>query len=1525
LNNRYEKNDIKMVLYNYNLNNTFKNLYSIDLKSNKFSRFMHLKNKVLTTEIVLDVEVYVNSMEIEKCFKNELDGWIEFDFGNERNLDMESHINYLKIKMLKLDELLIKLDDSFESENEYMKKILADMVNTHSEELIKNDLNSIKILNERRNKIKSRKKWIQILKIEMIESFLIIYKRYPEFLDLLKKEYDITGKVPEIDLSLRNEISTGLGSVLREIYLENPFYTLEQDIVGNYIVSSFSSLTNNNNNKNISNKKKYFKIKKLELERKNKNFIPVSDISGSYDKELFDFNLEKFNGDYKINMKSIYFKNTEIFNNIYELLNSNIKELLKNEKFINILSVLVNNGVYKKYVIVHRYSTIPNREYIIDYNINPNKINYNNIGYDENILFIKFTSLNDLISETRENLFSEIDLGVNEDFEKQLDKLTKNLIITRGLYDHEYENKNISQKLLNLKNKGFKGNINRFKVNSLYKNCLFLFRNMSKEDIVREFRKNRIYISGGMNTLKGYLSPVDFKLSIFIYNLLGKTSYEAVLNSFNTSSDDLLKSKIDPNEKIEAVPFKKPREIERFILNRNGLVEHYIPGELKTIIENFIQKNIDNSKIGEKLEILKQNGDDYSNKNYELNLSINKKNISKLGNREYHNFIKKIPFNSAGTGINKRFISSIIDHSLATQSKLDNFKDEKIANTKIVSEAEKIESMISIPTVSNLKNSLLEYIFILLNDKDLSSYNKQFHIEMFWNNLFKDFTNTLDYKVSKIKYSIPTKLNDHIKSIENIEKKYKENPSKLNKKFKYFPYLFKYKKAILMITYSTGMHFLSIKQCKWTAICSKIGDRILNLIYKEKLYRNLKISDFDINNISLNNFLNDKNKQNLIINKLISNSINYSYEIFINELEIKDINQEYIKLGNYFLELLCLEPFKIFERKIGGIELNYSTILSISEDTINNMNEVVIDFPSLPMVCLPKPWSDKNKGGFILNFSDSDSSVILGHKKHGHKVENMTILFDTINYLNSIEFSINNDFLNFLETDKGKIFVNKEINNMDKSDLFLFNKTLLLAKLFSNTSFYLPTKADFRGRIYVSSYFLNYQGNDFSRGFINYSKGMELNDKGLENLYVYGASLYNENNMSKNSLIEKIDWTNKNMERILNMDIDFISNSDNKWLFISFCLVIQNLYINKHYKVKLPIYIDASCSGIQHVASMIRDIDLASQVNLEKQKPSDRVKDIYSSLVIKINEAINSEGFKENSLYPKFKYIKLERKDVKLPIMTKTYNVSLIGMKEQISNQMEKIKVYKDNSINQDVIQIQNNSETFILIPTVHGEKVKLNFKELFKLVKIIDQSIFTNYPYLEIVYNYFKDMANLLSKLGLPVIWSTPAGIVLTQLYYKKKITKINLSDWGKTKTLVLNEHTKNLDSRAQSNAIIPNIIHSLDSAHLMEVIKEVKYLNMYSVLPIHDCFGIHPNDINKLFSIIKLKFIELYSKEIFLEKFHKNIINFIKQNNIKVKKIKNIDCIILPNGETLYIPNLPKSGKFNLEDIKESLYMFN
>lgn len=386
------------------------------------------------------------------------------------------------------------------------------------------------------------------------------------------------------------------------------------------------------------------------------------------------------------------------------------------------------------------------------------------------------------------------------------------------------------------------------------------------------------------------------------------------------------------------------------------------------------------------------------------------------------------------------------------------------------------------------------------------------------------------------------------------------------------------------------------------------------------------------------------------------------------------------------------------------------------------------------------------------------------------------------------------------------------------------------------------------------------------------------------------------------------------------MELDFIKKAENVWLFISFCLVLKNIKDNQNYEVKFPIFIDATCSGIQHVAAMIKDLDTGNNVNLISQTPEDLVQDIYGKLLVNINKDITMEGNKPNSEYPNLKHVKLTRSDVKTPIMTKTYSVSLIGMKNQLSISLK-------NRIKDSNIVFENiNKGSINIISCINNKLICLNYTDVFKIAQIIEKNIFSSYPLLGSIYNYFKNICKLLNQLGLPVIWSTPSGLEISQNYNKVKEYKISLSFAGKTKKLILKEWTNVLDKRAQINGLIPNVVHSLDASHLMEVLKECKKYNIEYILPIHDCFGTHPNNLEKVYNILKIEFINLYSKQNFLEKFQKDIIYVLKTNKFKIVKKKNLTYVVDHSNNKYYLmPELPTEGELDLNDIKNSRYMFN
>src|SRR5258708_2225874 len=287
---------------------------------------------------------------------------------------------------------------------------------------------------------------------------------------------------------------------------------------------------------------------------------------------------------------------------------------------------------------------------------------------------------------------------------------------------------------------------------------------------------------------------------------------------------------------------------------------------------------------------------------------------------------------------------------------------------------------------------------------------------------------------------------------------------------------------------------------------------------------------------------------------------------------------------------------------------------------------------------------------------------------------------------------------------------------------------------------------------------------------------------------------------------------------------DFIFKADYRFAFISFCLAYINYKKNK--KVYLPVSLDATCSGIQHFATMLKDIELAKSVNvIPNPEQKDKVQDIYSEM-IEPTHKILKEFANDNPKYHKLGMVKLNRKLIKPSIMTRTYNVTVRGVSNQLISSfekytrdgIEKIKAKKilnllnnDDSLNlmeklnqgEAVIKFldadleaevnlfykDENSEsltenkkinkilnkTLFKVPSFdEKESLFLNGSEVFKLAQIIHESLFIKYPALKQLFEYFVSVCIVFTKLDIPIFLYPPNGLTITQRYLKKVKNKI-------------------------------------------------------------------------------------------------------------------------------------------------------
>jgi hypothetical protein len=298
----------------------------------------------------------------------------------------------------------------------------------------------------------------------------------------------------------------------------------------------------------------------------------------------------------------------------------------------------------------------------------------------------------------------------------------------------------------------------------------------------------------------------------------------------------------------------------------------------------------------------------------------------------------------------------------------------------------------------------------------------------------------------------------------------------------------------------------------------------------------------------------------------------------------------------------------------------------------------------LPMIVEPKKYQrikinngEDNReilGGYLLNDQLFTDPIIITNNrlKDNSIISDKNIIYDTINNMSSVGYKINKEVLEFillnnekynlslvnskhpleekLENNKTRKLTKKEETELEsfKSKRFVQENILAIADIYENVDeFFIPVRLDYRGRIYCNTSYLNYQGTELAKSLLLFSKGekiSKINTESINYLKIFGANCYG-NKLDKKSANDRINWVNENQEDILDFENGkLLELAESKLLFISFCFEFRNYFYNKnnennYWVSHLPIQLDATCNGFQHISMLGLDLDLSQKLNIK--------------------------------------------------------------------------------------------------------------------------------------------------------------------------------------------------------------------------------------------------------------------------------------------------------------------------------------
>lgn len=457
-------------------------------------------------------------------------------------------------------------------------------------------------------------------------------------------------------------------------------------------------------------------------------------------------------------------------------------------------------------------------------------------------------------------------------------------------------------------------------------------------------------------------------------------------------------------------------------------------------------------------------------------------------------------------------------------------------------------------------------------------------------------------------------------------------------------------------------------------------------------------------------------------------------------------------------------------------------------------------------------------------------------------------------------------------------------------------------------SIYFPYQMDFRGRIYAVPQGLNPQGQDYVKALLEFDVGVPLEEHGWDWLLWQTANTWGHDKVSHQ---DRVDWSNSNLKWIKSCGNDPFNerkwmDADKPWQFLACCFEIKNALALEDpfsYKSHMPINLDGSCSGLQHIAMLTRCRTTAESVNLIYSKtPNDIYQDVADKVASMLIDIAACDNLEKRTLAQQWiswgkvwDNGKLSRKVTKRSVMTFAY-----GSSDYSS------KVYDDILVNEYNQAAQNSIGTKLKLDEFPWAKNELRKVASF-IGELIGEAVKETVIKPAQFMKWMEQVACVFNDANLPLKWKTPSGFDVYHFYPKTESKRVNWTlKGGKRLQVSFKKPVDGINAADQKKAAAPNLIHSLDAAHLCKTINTAKdhAINHFAV--VHDSFGTHAANAALLFEILRNEMYHLYSDDLLSELYS----DFLMQ---------------LPETHKAHLPAPVQWGEFDVAEVLGSPYVFS
>jgi DNA-directed RNA polymerase len=501
-----------------------------------------------------------------------------------------------------------------------------------------------------------------------------------------------------------------------------------------------------------------------------------------------------------------------------------------------------------------------------------------------------------------------------------------------------------------------------------------------------------------------------------------------------------------------------------------------------------------------------------------------------------------------------------------------------------------------------------------------------------------------------------------------------------------------------------------------------------------------------------------------------------------------------------------------------------------------------------PMLCEPVDWSNDHPGGY-LTASERKFKMVRTHT--GSTLRQGDLPIQMLNNLQKQAYRINGKvfevaeycFENFITVGQFKREERREpptppaegaseeaikeyklarrkledVNAQLERNNWRTMECIYVARKFVDVDrFWICWSFDYRGRIYPLNTCLTPQGTDFDKSLFYFA------DEGEVNEYWLAFQVATTFGLDKATMQERVEWARANTElisRIACNPLDTISEwrqAEEPWCFLASCFEYYECCIAKTKQTSgLPVGVDATCSGLQHLSAMTLDARAAALVNVT---PTPIPADGYKTVAEQAKKHLDTN-------YHEW----ITRKVTKRTVMCTPYGVT-----------RHSARGYIREALRDAGCTLNDPGDLSTITKAIYDQAMP----------EVFDGPVR--------VMNWIQESAARITREGAEhITWTTPSGFVVRQEANKPEVERIKtqLMGQGAIKSSVY-KGPGPVDVDKHKSCTAPNLVHSADASLLHFTFSE--WDKPFTV--IHDCALGRSCDMDEMGRMIRLHFAEMY-----------------------------------------------------------------